>query len=137
MLRREFVRLISAAAVAPGIQAFAAPSRPAAFRLTRADERLLDEIQRRGCLFFAEQAGPTTGQVQDRAKWVNSTGALDARRMTSIAATGFGLTALCIAHHRGYQPRPRIVDQVRRTLQFHAESLPHEHGFFSHFNDIE
>ena len=137
MLRREFVRLISAAAVAPRIQAFAAPSRPAAFRLTRADERLLDEIQRRGCLFFAEQAGPTTGQVQDRAKWVNSTGALDSRRMTSIAATGFGLTALCIAHRRGYQPRPRIVDQVRRTLRFHAESLPHEHGFFSHFNDIE
>lgn len=133
MRRREFVRLISAAAVAPPLHSFAAP----AFRLTREDERLLDEIQRRGCLYFAEQAGPTTGQVLDRAKWVGSTGALDQRRMASIAATGFGLTALCIAHRRGYQPGDRVIEQVRRTLRFHAESLPHEHGFFSHFNDVE
>jgi hypothetical protein len=133
MLRREFVRLISGAAVASPLHSFAAP----AFRLTREDERLLDEIQRRGCLYFMEQAGPTTGQVLDRAKWVGGTGALDPRRMASIAATGFGLTALCIADRRGYQPRPVIVEQVRRTLRFHAEKLPHEHGFFTHFNDVE
>ena len=133
MLRRQFVRMISAASVMPLLHGLAAPR----FRLTHADETLLDEIERRGCLYFAEQAGPTTGQVLDRAKWVGSTGALDSRRMSSIAATGFGLTALCIAHRRGYQAAEGVVEQVRRTLRFHAESLPHKHGFFSHFNDVE
>lgn len=133
MWRRDFVRMLSAAAMAPSLHGSAAPR----FQLTRADEQLLDEIQRRGCLFFAEQASPTTGQVLDRAKWVGSTGALDPRRMASIAATGFGLTGLCIAHRRGYRQREQVVEQVRRTLRFHAEKLPHEHGFFSHFNDVE
>ena len=36
------------------------------------------------------------------------------------------------------QPRARIrLDRVRRTLRFHANQLPHVHGFFYHFNDIE
>ena len=110
---------------------------PTAYKLTSGDESFLDEMQRRGCLFFAEQAGPRTGQVLDRAKWVGSDGALDTRRMTSIAATGFGLTALCIAEQRRFQPRAKVVEQVRRTLRYHAEELHHDHGFFSHFNDIE
>jgi hypothetical protein len=141
MERRKFVRLLSAAALTRSLTAFPAPPRAShtapRFRLTRADDLLLDEIERRGCLFFAEQASPNTGQVLDRAKWVGSNGALDPRRMASTAATGFGLSALCIAHHRGYQPRARVVEQVRRTLRFHAEVLPHDHGFFSHFNDVE
>jgi hypothetical protein len=140
MHRRTFIRLLSAAAVSQPLCLLAvsrgAPH-AARFRLTRADELLLDEIERRACLFFFEQASPNTGQVLDRAKWVGSTGALDSRRMASIAATGFGLSALCIAHHRNYQPRARILDQVRRTLRFHANTLPHDHGFFTHFNDIE
>jgi hypothetical protein len=57
--------------------------------------------------------------------------------MSSIAATGFGLSALCIAEHRGYQPRAAVLDQVRRTLRFHCNTLPNVHGFFYHFNDID
>jgi hypothetical protein len=57
--------------------------------------------------------------------------------MASIAATGFGLTALCIADKRSYQPRPQIIEQVRRTLRYHADTLPHVHGFFYHFNDVD
>ncbi|MGA7155686.1 MAG: glucoamylase family protein, partial [Acidobacteriaceae bacterium] len=66
----------------------------------------------------------------------NTTGKLDPRPMASIAATGFGLTALCIAEHRGYQPRAQVIDQVRRTLRFHAHKLPNVHGFFYHFNNV-
>ena len=140
MRRREFVRLASAAALTRSLHSIAAPPKPAGgseFQLSREDDALLDEIERRGCLFFADQASAKTGQVLDRAKWVGSTGAMDGRRMSSTAATGFGLTALCIAHRRGYLPRQRVEDQVRRTLKFHADSLPHEHGFFWHFNDVE
>jgi hypothetical protein len=105
--------------------------------VSASNEVFLDDLQRRGCLFFVEQAGPNSGQVLDRAKWDNSTGALDPRRMASIAATGFGLTALCVADKRGYQPHAQVVEQVRRTLRFHCDTLPNDHGFFCHFNDIE
>ncbi len=58
--------------------------------------------------------------------------------MASIAATGFGLTALCIAEQRGYQPRgSRCWSRCGATLAYHAESCRIEHGFFSHFNDVE
>ena len=56
--------------------------------------------------------------------------------MASIAATGFGLTALCIADHRNYFPHVQLLDQVRRTLRFHAHTLPNVHGFFYHFTDV-
>ena len=133
MDRRVLLKLLAASA-------FSGPwSSPGsrAENLATADEAFLDELQRRGCLFFAEQAGPRTGQVLDRARWVNSAGALDPRRMASIAATGFGLSALCIADKRGYQPAAQIIEQVRRTLRFHCDTLPNQYGFFAHFNDIE
>ena len=105
--------------------------------LTSADETLLDDIERRGCLYFAEQASPHTGQILDRARANNPKGGLDSRRMASIAATGFGLSALCVADKRAYQPSAQILAQVRRTLRFHCDTLPNQHGFFAHFNDIE
>ncbi len=104
--------------------------------LSPTDEAFLDEMQRRGCSYFIEQADPATGQVQDRAKAVGLNGALDPRKLSSIAATGFGLTALCIAHKRGYAAHAALEAQVARTLAFHAHVLTNEHGFFCHFNDV-
>ena len=49
----------------------------------------------------------------------------------------FGLTGLCIAEKRGYQSTAHVLEQVRRTLRFHCDTLPNHHGFFSHFNGIE
>ncbi len=34
-------------------------------------------------------------------------------------------------------PTEQIVEQVRRTLRYHCDVLPHQHGFYSHFNDSE
>jgi len=108
------------------------------YTLTAADEAFLDDMQRRACLFFVEQASPTTGQVLDRASANNTDGKLDPnRRMASIAATGFGLTALCIADKRKYFPHAQLREQVLRTLRFHAHKLYNNHGFFYHFNDVE
>ncbi len=105
--------------------------------LTLEDEAFLEEMQQRGCLFFAEQVGGATGQVLDRALNHSSTGERDPRVVASIAATGFGLTALCIAHRQGYLPSDQVQQQVRTTLDFHLNHLPHEHGFFYHFNHID
>jgi hypothetical protein len=57
--------------------------------------------------------------------------------MASIASTGFGLTALCIADRRGYLPHAQIVERVKTTLEWHLNNLPEVHGFFYHFSDTE
>ena len=96
------------------------------------DEQLLDEVERASFDFFWNEASPRTGQVKDRALARGG----DTRRISSIAATGFGLTALCIADRREYRESSEIADRVRKTLQFIAD-MPHEHGFFYHFIDME
>jgi hypothetical protein len=100
------------------------------------DESFLDDLERLGCLFFWEQGSPDTGQVLDRAR-NNLTGGRDPRRMASIASTGFGLTALCIADHRGYHAHAQIVERVKATLDWHLNRMPEVHGFFYHFTDVE
>lgn len=101
-----------------------------------ADNAFLDDFEQRACLYFWEQASAANGQVLDRAS--NSLdGAMDPRLTSSIAATGFGLAALCIADSRGYQPHADIVARVQATLDFHLNSMPNENGFFYHFNDVE
>jgi hypothetical protein len=96
------------------------------------DDQLLDEIQRASFDFFWTEASPTTGQVKDRAL---AKGA-DSRLMSSIAATGFALTGLCIAHQRGYGKSAEIVERVRNSLRFLFNQMPHQHGFFYHFVDM-
>lgn len=105
--------------------------------LPASDDALLDDLERRAALYFWEQADPASGQVLDRAYANNQDGKLRSRRpLSSIAATGFGLSALVIAEHRGYFPRAAVVERVRNTLDFHLNHLTHDHGFFTHFNDV-
>ncbi len=145
MQRRDCLKLLAGAALLPrhalatssGAPCLASETWVSTNLLTSADELFLDDMERRACLFFVEQASPTTGQVLDRAAANNTDGKLDPRRMASIAATGFGLTALCIADKRKYFPRAQLLEQVRRTLHFHAHKLYNNHGFFYHFNDVE
>ena len=63
---------------------------------------------------------------------------IDTRTVSSIAATGFGLTALCIGDRRGYQPRANIANRVRATLSFLANTMQPMgmKGFFYHFVDM-
>jgi hypothetical protein len=136
MERRTLLKLLAGSALLPQIPAFARTKKPNN-TLTQEDDAFLDEMQRRGCLYFVEQAGAKTGQVLDRAAAANTDGKRDPRLMASIAATGFGLSSLCIAERRGYQPRQKVVEQIRRTLRYHYEQLPHEHGFLYHFNDVD
>jgi hypothetical protein len=99
---------------------------------TPTDDQLLDEIQRASFDFFWTEAGSGTGQVKDRALASGN----DTRTMSSIAATGFGLAALCIGDSRGYRSSADIKERVRTTLRFITKQLPHEHGFFYHFVDM-
>jgi hypothetical protein len=130
--RRSALQLLAGAAAAlPVRHMMASPP------LAAADDAMLDDMQRRAALFFWEQADPANGQVLDRAYANNTDGKLNSRRpLSSIAATGFGLSMLCIADRRGYLAHNDIVERVRTTLDFHLNKLAHNHGFFSHFNNV-
>ncbi len=58
------------------------------------------------------------------------------RTVSSIAATGFGLAALCIADQRGYTPSGDAKARVHATLEFLLNQMPHQNGFFHHFVDM-
>jgi hypothetical protein len=131
--------LLSSLVTSPLAGAQQAEAPHPAFTRLLSDEDLafLDDLEHAACLFFSEQADPSTGQVLDRANNKNVTGEFDAHFVSSIAATGFGLTALCISDRRGYFPTARLKKQAITTLQFHLDKMPNEHGFFYHFNDVK
>ncbi len=106
--------------------------RPRASRETATDAELLDDIQRRSFAYFWHETDPRTGQIKDRALLDGN----DPRNVASVAATGFGLTALCIADARGFAPSAELAARARATLQYLWSSLPHEHGFYYHFADM-
>lgn len=96
------------------------------------DDQFLDAIQRASFDFFWNECGAATGQVKDRALAAGN----DTHTVASIAATGFGLTALCIGDSRGYKASADIKERVRITLRFIANQLPQVRGFFYHFVDM-
>ena len=106
-------------------------------RLSARDQAFLEDLSRRAFLYFQDHADPNTGLVLDRAR--TSGAAHDAshpsHNVTSSAATGFGLTALCIAAERGWISKTEARERVRRTLLFFAERAPREHGWFLHWMD--
>jgi hypothetical protein len=82
-------------------------------------------------MYFQEAAHPKTGLILDRVKVQGH----ETRSVASIAATGFGLSALCIGVDRGYIDRKAAKAQVIRTLDELAHEADHERGFFYHFVD--
>lgn len=103
--------------------------------LSNVDIGFLEDLSHRAFLYFWEQADPKTGLVLDRARADGSAEDEPNRGVASIAATGFGLTALCIAADRGWiQPR-EARDRMRIALRFFAERAPRVHGWFYHWMD--
>jgi hypothetical protein len=125
MNRRQMLKAMAASAgcaLLPKSLAFASESGDFAAQSwsgTAEDEAFLDDLERQACLFFWEQGSDRTGQILDRAR-NDLTGGRDPRRMASIASTGFGLTALCIADQRGFLPHA----QDRRARAHHARLAP-------------
>ncbi len=106
---------------------------PAAEAETYTDAELLDELSLRSFRFFWEQAGEETGLVADRAK-ADGTGRFP---VASTASTGFALTAYCVADERGWLEEGEALERVRKTLRFIHDDLPHVHGFYYHFLNID
>lgn len=92
----------------------------------------VDTLQERTFRYFWDLAHPTNYQIPDR--WPTE-------RFSSIAATGFGLTAYLVGVERGYVSRTDAAERVRNTLQT-LYDLPQGpdstgvsgfHGYFYHF----
>ena len=131
MKRREFLKTAAATTVLAEVglpPLLAAPEAPKS-AFSPADEAFLDELQRACFAYFWECADAKTGLVPDRAHAAGS----DLRDVASIAATGFGLTALCVGARRGWKAEDAIRARVKTTLEFLRDAMPHKNGFYFHF----
>jgi hypothetical protein len=143
--RRQILRQIVGASLCfpfgsslPGFPQ-AQSSKPAASsasgpNLSAEDDQFLNEIEAANFLFFWEQGNSKTGMVKDRC---NVHASVNQTVASSIAATGFGLTALCIGDQRGFISRSEALERVFTTLRFLWKKLPNHRGFFYHFANSE
>jgi hypothetical protein len=104
-------------------------ARPAA----GSDDRFLDDLEHRAFLYFWEQANPHNGLVPDRARADGT----DGHGAVSTAATGFGLTALCIAESRGWITHEQAYGRTLVTLHTLRDTVPNVHGFYYHFLNFQ
>ena len=103
-----------------------------AFTLSPEDDEFLNEVEKASFQFFWEQGNATTGLVQDRASVRGGPPGI----VASIAATGFGLTALCIGAQRGFVSSTDATERLFATLNFLWKKLPNHRGFFFHWANI-
>ena len=96
-----------------------------------ADNAFLDDLQHKAFSYFWEQTDPKTGLTKDRAGNFKD----DDYHVASMAATGFGLTALVIAESRGWIPREQAYARALACLRHLRYRQAHVHGWFHHFVD--
>jgi hypothetical protein len=97
------------------------------------DDALLQEVESANFRYFWEQANPDTGLVRDRCNVITP----DKNPLGSIAALGFGLTALCIGEKRGFISHIEARTRALNTLRFLWKKLPNHRGFFYHWANID
>ena len=105
---------------------------PAPTSLSPQDEQFLNDLEHCNFLYFWEQANPQTGLVRDRCNVRTKETSI----VSSVASTGFGLTAICIGEKRGFVSRSDARARVIASLSFFWHKLPTHRGFFYHFANI-
>ena len=105
---------------------------PKATSLAPEDDQFLDDFEKLNFRYFWEQTNPLTGIIKDRCNLEGN----DEGVVGSIAATGFGLTALCIAEKRGFVSLQDALNRVLITLRSLWSTLPNHRGFFYHWANI-
>ena len=98
-------------------------------------EALLDSLQRTAFEYFWEQVNPVNGLIRDRSQ---------AWSPCSVAAQGFGITAICIAIDHGWVTRTEGRDRILLGMQTLWDGPQGDteynvngyRGLFYHFLDI-
>lgn len=106
------------------------------------DEQLLDILEKQIFWYFWVETNPEKGIVQDRARNFIQ----DTYGYTSVAATGLGLCAICIAHSRGWISFTDAYNRVYKILKTYYDApdstdtaspmLVHHNGFYYHYTDF-
>lgn len=99
------------------------------------DESLIDRLQRQAFGYFGEHTHPYNGLVADNS---------DPSAPASIAAVGFGLTALPVGVERGWIGKSAALQRALTAARFFKAAGLEEgpeaiskRGFFYHFLDME
>lgn len=124
--RRKFLRAICF--LLCFLIAFASTAPAESYPLMEEDRALLQMVQKDSFAYFQKYIHPRTGLVLDSS----SPGS-----PSSIAATGFGLAALGIAHKHGwvgYREGYQTAERILRTLESKADT---KNGFYYHFLNPE
>jgi hypothetical protein len=129
--------------VAAGWQSAAAREAPVTSgfaALSKQQQAMLDDVEKRTFEFFRDSASSDNGQVPDH--WLPD--APGDHLFSSTAAVGFGLTAYAIGAERGWMTRAEAVKRTLVTLHFFSNAEQDEtkdasgaHGFFYHFLDMK
>lgn len=98
-------------------------------------DTFFDDLEQKSFRYFWEQADPQTGLVPDRARIDGSSLPESHANVASIAATGFGLTSLCVAADRNWIDRSQALERTRNTLRFFDARAYQQHGWFYHWLD--
>ncbi len=91
------------------------------------DDIFLDRLQYDSISYFVREMNPANGLIKDSSRPGSP---------SSVAATGFGLTAICIGESRGWIAKEDAYRLVLRILKTFKETVPNERGFFYHFLDM-
>ncbi len=133
--RRDFLMSTAGAALlGPTVsRRISASTLPSSTPPLKAEDRLfLEDYQKRCVRYFWEQADARTGIVMDRARY---DGSHSGANVGSTAATGFGLSALCIGASRGWLPRDQVREPRPGYLRYFWGQAFHDHGWYYHFID--
>jgi hypothetical protein len=100
------------------------------------EDEFLEYVQQTGFDYFWYEANPTNGMVKDRTTTTSP---------CSIAAVGFGLSAICVGIDRGWITREQGAERVFNTVRWFWEApqgtnqsgtIGHR-GWFYHFLDMK
>ncbi len=93
------------------------------------DDALLDAVARDTFDYFWLEANPQNGLIKDRSTEDSP---------ASIAAVGFGLSAIPLGIERGWISYDEGYERTLTTLKTFSEGkVQGEHGFFYHWIDME
>ncbi|MBS1710187.1 MAG: hypothetical protein JSS71_00505 [Armatimonadetes bacterium] len=97
-------------------------------------EALLTELSKKSVAYFWENSNPQTGFTLDRAPNYPGAAAENAT-ISSIAATGYALSAYCIGVDRGWLGRAEAKKRTVLTLGNVLTKLQGNKGWYFHFVD--
>lgn len=105
-------------------------------KISPEDDAFLEELSRRSFQFLWDASDLNTGITREHAYWNGSPYPAAKRDVGSTGATGFTVTALCIAAEHGWISREKARERALNTLRYYADRAPNEHGWFYHWLNV-